>query len=208
MYFKTLVENIIDNKDIYTVDELKNYVIWETNIKNLPIVRKAIKKDGSYKAGARILVPVFDTPDNEITDKIKELININGDGIIKTIKELRIWAKDNITPERKKELGIEEDDSYIKNSTEPGLGLAVAKALVESYSKGILIIPKSLRIYRKNLHYVHDRIGQKLSISIPKQEYKDFKKIAGWRKIKAYKEFFQFNDKEVEQGWGDIVSGL
>ena len=144
----------------------------------------------------------------EITDKIKELININRDSIIKTIKELRVWAKDNITPERKKELGIKEDDTYIKNSTEPGLGLGTAKTFVEAYSTGILIIPESLSINRKNLHYVHDRIGQKLSISIPNQEYKDFKKIAGWRKIKAYKEFFQFNDKEVEQGWGDIVSGL
>lgn len=209
MYFKQLVENIIDNKDIYTVDELKDYDIWETSIKNLPTVKKLIQKDGLYQQGARILVPVFDTPDNEITEKIKELIDINGDGIIKTIKELRIWAKDNITPERKKELGYEEDDSYIKNSTEPGLGLALAKALVESYSKGILIIPKSLRIYRKNLHYVYDRIGNKLSISIPNQEYKDFKKIAGWRKINAYKEYFEYNvDKDVQQAWGRALNVL
>ena len=110
--FKLLVENVIDNKDIYTVDELKDYEIWETNIKNLPVIKKQIQKDGLYQQGARILVPVFDTPDNEITDKIKELININGDSIIKTIKELRVWAKDNITPERKKELEIKEDDTY------------------------------------------------------------------------------------------------
>jgi hypothetical protein len=206
--FKLLVENVIDSKDIYTIDELKDYEIWQTNIKNLPVIKKQIQKDSLYQQGARILVPVFDTPDNEITDKIKELININRDSIIKTIKELRVWAKDNITPKRKKELGIKEDDTYIKNSTEPGLGLGTAKTFVEAYSTGILIIPESLSINRKNLHYVHDRIGQKLSISIPNQEYKDFKKIAGWRKIKAYKEFFQFNDKEVEQGWGDIVSGL
>lgn len=206
--FKLLVENVIDSKDIYTVDELKDYEIWETNIKNLPVIKKQIQKDGLYQQGARILVPVFDTPENEITDKIKELIKVNGDSVIKAIKELRVWAKDNITPERKKELGIEEDDTHIRNSTEPGLSLGTAKTFVETYAKSILVIPESLSVHGKNLHYVHDRIGQKLSISIWYQEYKDFKKIAEWRKIKAYKEFFQFNDKEVEQEWGDIVSEL
>lgn len=203
MNFKLLVENIID-KDVFTIDELKDYAIWETSIVNLPIVKKTIMRDSLYEAGARVLVPVFDAPDNEITKKIKELININGDRIIKTIKELRVWARDNITPERKKELGLEEDDTYIKNSTEPGLGLGLAKALVEAYSKGILIIPRD--IYKMNSHYVYDNLGPKMSI--PNQNYKDFNKICGWRNIKLYKEFFQFNDKEVEQQWGDVVSGL
>jgi hypothetical protein len=210
MYFKTLVENIIDNKDIYTVDELKNYVIWETNIKNLPIVRKAIKKDGSYKAGARILVPIFDTPDNEITEKIKELININGEQIIKTIKELRIWAKDNITPERKKELGYKEDDSYIKNSAEPGLGLQIAKTLVEAYSKGLLVAP--LDVFKDPTTNVFDNIGNRLdmlNIYIPIQNYKDFKKICEWRNINAYKEYFEYNvDKDVERVWGRALDVL
>lgn len=209
MNFKQLVENIIDSKDIYTIDELKNYKIWETNIKNLPTIKNQIKKDGLYAAGVRVLVPIFDAPDNEITDKIKELIRVNGDSIIKTIKELRAWAQDNITPERKKELGIKEDDSYIVNSTKPGLGLAVSKALVEAYSKGILVVPISTFKEHRLTSYVYDTIGQKLQIIIHNLEYKDFRKISlGWRLIKAYKEFYQFNDKEVEQEWGDIVSGL
>lgn len=202
MYFKQLVEDIINNKDIYTVDELRNYVIWVTNIKNLISIRKTIKKDGLYEAGARILVPVFDTPDNEVTEKTKELININGENMIKSIKDLRIWAKDNITPERKKELGYENDGtySYIKKSLEPGLSLALAKALVEAYSKGILVIPRSVHI--NNTHYVHDNLGQKLHMIIYNQDYKEFKKIAGWRNINTYKEYFEYSvDKDVEQVW-------
>lgn len=208
MHFKTLVENIIDSKDIYTVDELKDYVVWETSIKNLSKVKKRIKTDGLYDAGARVLVPVFNTPDNEITEKIKELINVNDVGdLIKNIRELRIWAQDNITPERKKELGYNDDDTLIKNSTKPGLGLALAKSLVEGYSKGLLIIPRST--YKTNTHYVHDNLGNRLNISIPNQEYKTFKKISQWRKIDAYKEYFEYNvDRDVQQVWGRALDVL
>lgn len=206
MNFKQIVENIIDNKDIYTVDELKDCAIWETNIKNLPKVKKRIKEDGLYDAGARVLVPIFEAPDNEVTEKIKELVIANGEQIIKTIKELRVWAKDNVTPERKKELGYRENDTYIKNSAEPGLGLGIAKALVEAYSKGLLIMPRDA--YKNNTTYVFDNLGNRLNISIPNQNYKDFKKICEWRKIKAYKEFFEFDDRETEDTWGDVVSGL
>lgn len=208
MNFKALVENIIDSKDIYTIDELKSYRIWETNIKNLPTIKKQIKEDGLYAAGVRVLVPIFDAPDNEITNKTKELVNINGENVIKAIKELRAWAQDNITPERKKELGIKEDDSYIVNSTKPGLGLAVSKALVEAYSKGVLVVPVSTFKEHRLTSYVYDTMGQKLHIIIHSLEYKDFKKISGWRNINAYKEFYQFDDKETEEDWGDVISGL
>lgn len=208
MCFKQLVEDIINNKDIYTVDELRNYVIWETSIKNLSKVKKRIKTDGLYDAGARVLVPVFNTPDDEIAEKIKELINVNDVGdLIKNIRELRIWAQDNITPERKKELGYNDDDTLIKNSTKPGLGLALAKSLVEAYSKGLLIIPRS--VYKNNSNYVYDNLGNRLNISIPNQNYKDFKKISEWRKINAYKEYFEYNvDKDVQQAWGRALDVL
>jgi len=212
MNFNFLVENIIDNKDIYTVNELKDYVIWVTNIKNLPTVKQQIQKNKLYQQGARVLVPVFDAPNNEITDKAKELVNINGENVIKSIKELRTWAQDNVTPERKKELGIKEVDTYLINSTKSGLSLGaglslgVSKALIEAYSKGILVMPKST--YIKYTNYVYDILGRKLHIIIRNEEYKDFKKIAEWRQIKAYKEFFQFNDKEVEQDWGGIIDEL
>lgn len=207
MNFKVLVENIINEKDLYTVRDLKGYRIWETNIKNLPIIKKEIKKDGLYSAGVRVLVPVFETKDNEITDKIKELININGDNIVKTIRELRDWAKNNITPERKKELGYEDDDTFVVNSTQPGLGLALAKTLVESYSKGFLVAPLRSFTGHRLTSYVFN-LRDKLNSSIINVEYKDFVKISNWRKIDVYKEFHQFNDKEVEQEWGDIISEL
>jgi hypothetical protein len=48
-----------------------------------------------------------------------------------------------------------------------------------------------------------------LNIYIPIQNYKDFKKICEWRKIKAYKEYFEYNvDKDVERVWGRALDVL
>jgi hypothetical protein len=93
MKFKTLFENMVGEKDTYTLEELKNYKIWESNISFLPDIKKYIKRKGFYNHGIRVIVPVLHET-NEVEAKAKEIVEQNDPlSLIVNIKKLIALTK-------------------------------------------------------------------------------------------------------------------
>ena len=213
MNFKTLVENVLEDRDVYTVESLLSYSIWDAYVVRLPDIKKYIKKDGMYKRGARVIVPVFKPDDeNEVTLKAKELIAINGTNLIQSIKRLREWSMKNLTEERIKELGYDDKSDRYSFYPLAGLRLGVAKNIIEKDTYGFLIIPAKERgIDGKSpfsTTYVYD-MCHALSAHIRSIPYRDFVMRSKRNNIDEYKTFSEYNiDKETEENWGDILSEL
>jgi hypothetical protein len=212
MKLKTLFENMVGEKDIYTFSELKNYKIWDSNIAYLPKVKKYIKKKGLYNHGARVIVPVL-YQTNEIEAKAKEIVEENDPlSLISNIKKLRAWTKENVSVNRIRELGLNQTGPSDAPARYMELSLYHAKNLIEMYSKGYLIIPEEITrlpkatevgyhsgtVYNMNLEiFVH-------CSSIP---YSSFEKIN--QGIALFKNFSEYKiDKETEQAWGDVLDEL
>ena len=213
MKFKTLFENMVGEKDTYTLEELKNYKIWESNISFLPDIKKYIKRKGFYNHGIRVIVPVLHET-NEVEAKAKEIVEQNDPlSLIGNIKKLRAWTKENVSVNRLRELGLNRSGPSDSPTPYNELSLYHAKNLIEMYSKGYLIIPEEITrlpkatevgyhsgtVYNMNLEiYVHCR-------SMP---YSSFAKINN--DVTHFKNFSEYKtlDKETEQAWGNVLDEL
>ncbi len=213
MKFETLFENMVGGKDTYTLEELKNYKIWESNIFFLPDVKKYFKRKGFYNHGARVIVPVLQET-NEVEAKAKEIIEQNGSrNLIGNIKKLRAWTKENVSVNRIRELGLNRSGPSDSPTPHNELSLYNAKNLIERYSKGYLIIPKEMTRPPKaqQIGYgtegVYD-MNREIGVSNSNIHYNIFVKIND--DIALFKNFSEYKtlDKETEQAWGDVLDEL
>jgi len=212
MKFKTLFENMVDEKDTYTLDELKNYKIWDANIAYLPQVKKYIKRKGFYNHGARVIVPVLQET-NEVEAKAKEIVEQNDPlSLIGNIKKLRAWVKENISINRIRELGLSQSGPYSSPTGFNNLSLYHAKNLIEMYSKGYLVIPIEMtRLPKASQVGYHVSSIPNMNIEIgvyckdiPNSSFEKVNEV-----ITHFKNFSEYKiDKETEQAWGDVLDEL
>jgi hypothetical protein len=212
MKFKTLFENMVDEKDTYTLDELKNYKIWDANIAYLPQVKKYIKRKGFYNHGARVIVPVLQET-NEVEAKAKEIVEQNDPlSLIGNIKKLRAWVKENISINRIRELGLNQSGPYSSPAGFNDLSLYHAKNLTEKYSKGYLIIPKKITRLPKATQVGYNsstvyNMNLEIGVLCSTMSDFDFQKIN--QDVALFKDFSEYKiDRETEQAWGEVLDEL
>jgi hypothetical protein len=212
MKFQTLFENMVGEKDTYTLEELKNYKIWESNIYFLPDVKKYIKRKGFYNHGARVIVPLLQET-NEVEAKAKEIIEQNDSrNLIGNIKKLRAWTKENVPAQRLQKLGLNRSGPSDSPTRYNELSLYNAKNLIEKYSKGYLIIPEEMtRLPKSQLLGPRNPVpNMNLEIDVFCKDipYSSFVKIND--DITHFKNFSEYKtlDKETEQAWGDVLDEL
>jgi hypothetical protein len=213
MKFKTLFENMVEEKDTYTLDELKNYRIWEANIAYLPLIKKYIKRKGFYNHGARVIVPVLHES-NEVEAKAKEIIEQNTPtNLIGNIKKLRAWTKENVSVDRLRELRLNQSGPYDSPTRHNELSLYHAKNLIEMYSRGYLIIPIEItRLPKASQVGYHVSSIPNMNIEIgvhckdmPNSSFEKINEgIAHFKNFSEYKTL----DKETEQAWGNVLDEL
>jgi hypothetical protein len=213
MKFKTLFENMVGEKDIYTLDELKNYRIWDANVAYLPQIKKYIKKKGFYNHGARVVIPVLQET-NEVEVKAKEIIEQNDSrNLIGNIKKLRAWTKENVSVNRLRELGLNRSGPSDSPTPYNELSLYHAKNLIEKYSKGYLIMPVKMTHLPKasQIGYRSESIPNmniEIGVYCKDMSNNSFQKIN--EGITHFKNFSEYKtlDKETEQAWGDVLDEL
>jgi hypothetical protein len=212
MKFKTLFENIVKEKDTYTLEELKNYKIWDANIAYLPKVKKYIKKKGLYNHGARVIIPALQET-NKVEAKAKEIVEQNDPlSFIGNIKKLRAWTKENVSVQILQDLRLNQpgpSDSPVQYNK---LSLYHAKKIIERYSKGYLIIPKKITRLPKapqvgyNSSTVYN-MNLEIDVLCSTMSDFDFQKIN--QDVALFKNFSEYKiDKETEQAWGDVLDEL
>jgi len=213
MKFKTLFENMVGEKDTYTLNELKNYRIWDANVAYLPQIKKYIKKKGFYNHGARVVIPVLQET-NEVEVKAKEIVEKNNPlSLISNIKELRAWVKETLSVNRIRELGLNQSGPYDSSSRSNELSLYHAKNLIEIYSKGYLVIPIEMTRLPKapQIGYRSESIPNmniEIGVYCKDMPNSSFEKIN--EGITHFKNFSEYKtlDKETEQAWGDVLDEL